>query len=152
MSSENPHGSTTRLKTASGWAHLGKIPSLRFVIVDGPQAGSNWELTHATIRIGTDPENGVSCPDFSKVAACFGLHYQRIEDTSQLDEGLASMLRHPGPVLCEIMGRADQGYIEIGQARSAVDRRLVRRPLEDQEPFLSRELFLGEMIIEPINQ
>lgn len=102
--------------------------------------------------IGTDPGNGVSCPDFAKVADCFGLHYLRINNVAELDAGLTAMLAHPGPVLCEIMGRADQGYIEIGQARSAVDRRLTRRPLEDQEPFLSRELFLGEMIIEPIDQ
>lgn len=102
--------------------------------------------------IGTDPENGVSCPDFAKVADCFGLHYLRIDSVARLDQGLAAMLAHPGPVLCEIMGRADQGYIEIGQARSAADRRLTRRPLEDQEPFLSRELLLGEMIIEPIDQ
>lgn len=102
--------------------------------------------------IGTDPDNGVSCPDFAKVADCFGLHYLRIDSVAQLDQGLAAMLAHPGPVLCEIMGRADQGYIEIGQARSAADRRLTRRPLEDQEPFLSRELFLAEMIIEPIDQ
>lgn len=102
--------------------------------------------------IGTDPANGVSCPDFAKVADCFDLHYLRIENIAQLDEGLAALLAHPGPVLCEIMGRADQGYIEIGQTRSAVDRRLTRRPLEDQAPFLSRDLFLAEMIIEPIDQ
>ena len=50
------------------------------------------------------------------------------------------------------MGREDQGYIEIGQARSAIDRRLTRRPLEDQEPFISRDIFSREMIIEPIDQ
>ena len=102
--------------------------------------------------IGTDPANGVSCPDFAKVADCFGLHYQRIESVASLDEGLIALFAHAGPVLCEIMGREDQGYIEVGQTRSSVDRRLVRRPLEDQEPFLSREIFLREMIIEPIDQ
>jgi acetolactate synthase I/II/III large subunit len=102
--------------------------------------------------IGTDPENGVSCPDFAKVADCFGLHFQRIETVASLDEGLKALFAHPGPVLCEIMGREDQGYIEVGQTRSSVDRRLVRRPLEDQEPFLSRETFLREMIIDPIDQ
>lgn len=102
--------------------------------------------------IGTDPDNGVSCPDFSRVADCFGLHYMRIENSSQLDEGLKALLAHDGPVLCEVMGRVDQGYIEIGQTRSEVDRRFIRRPLEDQEPFLARELFLSEMIIEPIDQ
>jgi acetolactate synthase-1/2/3 large subunit len=102
--------------------------------------------------IGTDPANGISCPEFSKVAECFGFHYQRISSVDELDHGLTVMLTTEGPVLCEIMGRVDQGYIEIGQARSAIDRRLVRRPLEDQEPFLSRDIFVKEMIIEPIDQ
>lgn len=102
--------------------------------------------------IGTDPGNGVSCPEFARVADCFGIHYMRIEHPGQLDVVLKEMLAYSGPVLCEIMGRADQGYIEVGHARSVVDRRHVRRPLEDQEPFLARDLFLSEMIIEPIDQ
>jgi acetolactate synthase-1/2/3 large subunit len=102
--------------------------------------------------IGTDPDNGISCPSFEKVAACFDLDYVKIENTSQLRSGLADVLGRTGPVLCEIMGRPDQEYIEIGQARSAVDRRLVRRPLEDQAPFLERTLFLSEMLVEPIDQ
>jgi acetolactate synthase-1/2/3 large subunit len=102
--------------------------------------------------IGTDPDNGVSCPDFAKVAESFGLHYQRIETVALLDDGLKALFTYPGPVLCEIMGRTDQGYIEVGHTRSLVDRRLVRRPLEDQEPFLSREIFLREMIIDPVDQ
>lgn len=102
--------------------------------------------------IGTDPKNGVSCPDFSKVADCFGLSYIRISSVDELDEGLKAIFATEGPVLCEIMGRIDQSYIELGQARSAIDRRLNRRPLEDQSPFLPRDLFLSEMIIEPIDQ
>jgi acetolactate synthase-1/2/3 large subunit len=62
------------------------------------------------------------------------------------------MLTHDGPVLCEVMGRVDQGYIELGQARSARDHRFIRRPLEDQEPYLSRDLFLNEMVVSPIDQ
>ena len=102
--------------------------------------------------IGTDPANGVSCPDFAKVAECFGIHYQRIETVEGLEAGLDALFAHSGPVLCEIMGREDQGYIELGQTRSSVDGRLIRRPLEDQEPFLPREIFLREMLIEPTDQ
>jgi len=102
--------------------------------------------------IGTDPANGVSCPDFNKVADCFGLDYMRIESKNQLDSGLQELFAKKGPVLCEIMGREDQGYIEVGQTRSSVDRRFIRRPLEDQEPFLPREIFLQEMLIDPIDQ
>ncbi|OLP58251.1 thiamine pyrophosphate-binding protein [Xaviernesmea oryzae] len=102
--------------------------------------------------IGTDPQTGVSCPDFSKVADCFGLDYVKIDHRDRLDQGLSDMMGRAGPVLCEIIGRPDQEYIELGQARSLSDRRFVRRPLEDQIPFLDRDLFLREMIVEPIDQ
>lgn len=102
--------------------------------------------------IGTDPANGVSCPEFSQVAACFGLDYMAIETTAGLRAGLADLFTRDGPVLCEIFGREDQSYIELWHTRSAIDRRFVRRPLEDQAPFLDRDLFLAEMIVDPIDQ
>jgi acetolactate synthase-1/2/3 large subunit len=102
--------------------------------------------------VGTDASNGVSCPDFSKVAACFGFNYSRIERPSELTDALKSLFSRNGPEICEIMGRENQEYIEVGHARSATDNRFVRRPLEDQAPFLSRELFLSEMLIDPIDQ
>lgn len=102
--------------------------------------------------IGTDPSNGVSCPDFSKVADCFGFAYSRIETPSELRTALKALFLRSGPEICEIMGRENQEYIEVGHARSATDNRFVRRPLEDQAPFLDRELFLSEMVIEPIDQ
>ncbi|MCW1429394.1 thiamine pyrophosphate-binding protein [Novosphingobium sp. JCM 18896] len=102
--------------------------------------------------IGTDPANGVSCPEFSQVAACFGLDYTTIEKPEDLRGGLSDLFARSGPVLCEIFGREDQGYIEMWHTRSAVDRRFVRRPLEDQAPFLDRDLFLSEMIVDPIDQ
>lgn len=105
-----------------------------------------------TRTIGTDPGNGVSCPDFEKVADCFGLSYMKIESVGDLDAGLMELFANDGAVLCEIIGREDQGYIEVGRARSTIDRRFVRRPLEDQMPFLDRDFFLQEMIVEPIDQ
>ena len=102
--------------------------------------------------IGTDSANGVSCPDFERVADCFGLPYSRIDNPAHLEAGLRALLVCDGPALCEVMGRANQGYIELGQARSVRDQRFTRRPLEDQQPYISRELFLNEMIVEPIDQ
>lgn len=102
--------------------------------------------------IGTDPSNGVSCPDFAKVADCFGLAYTRIEKPSQLSNALKELFLRSGPEICEIMGRDNQEYIEIGHARSAAGNRFVRRPLEDQAPFVDRGLFLSEMVVDPIDQ
>lgn len=101
--------------------------------------------------IGTDDSNGVSCPDFEKVAACFGLDYCCIESSVDLNNQLDQVLQIDGPVLCEVMGVEQQEYIENSIAKGA-DRRLVRRPIEDQKPFLDRELFLSEMMIEAIDQ
>lgn len=102
--------------------------------------------------IGTDPDNGVSAPNFGEVATCFGLKYVTIDTPKELSSQLNEILKIPGPVLCEIKGREDQGYIEVGHARSEEAGRFVRRPLEDQKPFLDRELFLSEMLIDPIDQ
>ena len=102
--------------------------------------------------IGTDPENGISCPEFSKVANCFGLKYSKIDNINKLELGLKDLFATDGPALCEIMGVVDQSYIEIGHAKSLETKRFVRRPLEDQAPFLPREMFIKEMIIEPIDQ
>ena len=56
-----------------------------------------------------------------------------------------------GAIICEILGLEDQDYIETSLARNSAGR-LVRRPLEDQAPFLDRTTFLAEMIVEPIDQ
>lgn len=101
--------------------------------------------------IGTDPSDGISCPEFKKVAAGFDLPYARIESSDRLFEELETVLNAEGPVLCEIIGLEDQEYISNSYARNA-KRRIVRRPIEDQAPYLDRELFLSEMIIQPIDQ
>lgn len=102
--------------------------------------------------IGTDSSNGVSCPDFKEVADCFGFSYLKVSGINELDAVLEEMFSLSGPVLCEVMGKTDQGYIELGHTRSSAEGKFVRRPLEDQAPFLPRDLFLSEMIIEPIDQ
>jgi acetolactate synthase-1/2/3 large subunit len=101
--------------------------------------------------IGTDDTNGISCPDFKKVAYCFDLGYMKIENNDDLPQGLIDLFQMPGPVICEVIGYADQGYIEIARAFNS-NKRLVQRPLEDQSPFLPRDLFLKEMIVESIDQ
>ncbi|MEZ8688550.1 thiamine pyrophosphate-binding protein [Vibrio splendidus] len=101
--------------------------------------------------IGTDDSNGVHCPDFSKVAECFKLKYQLIENSENLSQRISDVMQLEGPVLCEIMGLENQQYVEVAYAKTA-SKKFVRRPLEDQWPFLERELFLSKMIVEPIDQ
>ena len=101
--------------------------------------------------IGTDQSNGVGCPDFKKVADGFELPYERIDCSFNLQQKIESVINMEGPVLCEIMGLENQEYISSSYARDS-NGRIVSRPIEDQSPYLDRELFLSEMIIKPIDQ
>lgn len=104
-----------------------------------------------TRTIGTDSSNGVGCPDFNKIADGFDIPYVKIDNNTDLQQRIESVIAMDGPVLCEIMGLENQEYIEASHTRNS-EKRLVRRPIEDQAPFLDRKLFLSEMIIEPIDQ
>ena len=103
-----------------------------------------------TRTVGTDVSNGVTTPDFQKIAECFGIAYMRIEEKGEMDEGLKGLMETQGPVLCEIMATEEQDYIRSGAAFNS-QRKFVNRPLEDQMPFLPREVIEREMIIEPID-
>jgi len=130
-----------------------KIP-LKIIIINNNVYGiirrRQSELFRGRV-IGVDPNNGVSCPNFEKIALAFGLKYQLIEKKESLELSLKQLVETDGPVICEIICREDQSYIEVGTLRDQ-NKKMVRRPLEDQTPFLDRELFLSEMIINPIKQ
>jgi len=102
-----------------------------------------------TRTLGTDLSNGVSCPDFEKVAECFNLKYERIENQSELSK-LRDVLKMDEPVICEVMCNENQKYLHSSY-RKDQNGKFVQPPLEDQSPFLDRELFLSQMIIEPID-
>jgi acetolactate synthase-1/2/3 large subunit len=101
--------------------------------------------------IGTDSSNGISCPNFEDVAKTFSLKYRMIQNSDELSLQLDSVIREEGPMLCELIGYSDQDYIQMSQAVGA-NKRLVRRPLEDQWPFLDRKFFAQQMLISPIEE
>lgn len=101
--------------------------------------------------VGVDPSDGVSCPNFEKIANAFNLKYLKIDKKETLRSKLQSILDIKEPILIEIMCREDQSYIEVGTTKN-LEKKYVRRPLEDQIPFLDRNIFLSEMIIKPIDQ
>ena len=100
--------------------------------------------------IGTNPENGVTTPDFKDVAQCFKIPYVKINHIDELDAKLDEVMNMEGPVICEVMAVEDQVYIRNGAGFNA-QHKFVVRPLEDQMPFMDRELLKSEMIVEPID-
>ncbi len=102
-----------------------------------------------TRTVGTDKSNGISCPDFKKVAGCFNLRYERIDNKHELYK-LRDIMKMDEPVICEVMCNESQQYLHSSY-RKDQNGKFVQPPLEDQSPFLDRDLFLSQMIIEPID-
>jgi len=100
--------------------------------------------------IGTDDSNGISCSDFKKVAYAFDLKYELIEDANSLETKMKDYQGLDEAMICEVMCKEEQNYIHSSYRRSK-NGKFVQPPLEDQSPFLDRELFLSEMIINPID-
>jgi len=98
-----------------------------------------------TRTIGTDSSNGVDSPDWEKVADCFGLEYMKIENNGELYEKLGKLFSMNCSVICEIVAVEEQPYLHSSFARNEKGV-FERRPMEDQAPFLDREIFSAEMI------
>lgn len=101
--------------------------------------------------IGTDPGNGLSFPDFGKVAGAFGIRYVKIDKTSMIQDGLKELFDKKGPCICEVISDPDQFDLHNGLVMYG-KRKFGFRPIEDQSPFLDREIFFREMIVEPMEE
>lgn len=101
--------------------------------------------------IGTDEGNGVGQPDFEKIAQSYGIRYLIIENAGEMEAKLRTVMDMAGPVICEIMCTPDQDYLHCAYARNQQGR-FVRRPIEDMSPFLDRERFKAEMMIDPVDE
>lgn len=90
---------------------------------------------------GVDAEHGMSSPDFKKVAEAYGLKTVYIHDHSELREKIRYVLETNEPIVCDInmVGFYDYNP-KLGW----------NSPIEDQYPFLPRDEFRENMIIEPL--
>jgi acetolactate synthase I/II/III large subunit len=96
---------------------------------------------------GTDPDSGVSCPDFGKIAAAFGIKSFVIKTWEDFEENVQKVLDYNGTVICEIFMHPEQYFVPKLSLAVKADGSLVSPPLEDLSPLLSREELSKNMII-----
>lgn len=95
---------------------------------------------------GCGPSNGVTFPDFLRIAAAFGIEGRRCAAHGGLDAAIRATLDADGPQICEIMLDPSQSFAPKLSSRKLDDGRMVSAPLEDMAPFLSREELAENMI------
>lgn len=98
------------------------------------------------VGIGKESRD-LSFPEMSKLATAYGYPYIRINNNSELKEGITSTLEKQGPVICEVFVSTTQKFEPKCSSRRLEDGTMVSSPLEDLAPFLSREELKENMII-----
>ncbi len=128
-----------------------KLPLTIFVLNNqGYLTIKLMQQNHFGRYIGSDPSSGLTCPDMLKLAQAYGIEAERIGDQKTLDQKLDSVLARTGPYICEIMMPPEQALIPRVSSLKLPDGRIISKPMEDLFPFLDRDEFNENMIVEPV--
>lgn len=101
--------------------------------------------------VGEGPESGLLFPDFVRLAEAYGLP-ARMLDTEHPSEDIARVLKSDGPQVVVVPLDLDQGFEPKTSSKRLPDGRMVTAPLEDMAPFLDRDEFLSNMLVEPLTE
>ena len=82
---------------------------------------------------------GYSQPDFQKVVAAHQIHAMRIEKKSQIEKAAKILFSDKKPMFLEVVIKEDN---------LVIPKLSVNKPIEDQEPYLSRNELKSNMFIE----
>jgi len=100
--------------------------------------------------VGADKTSGMTLPDLGEVSRAYGLPFTRITDKTCLNDSIRKVLEGEGPSICEIMVASNEERIPRASSFIKPDGSMGSKPLEDLFPFLPREEFLANMIVEPL--
>jgi len=100
--------------------------------------------------VGTDKESGISFPKTSDIARAYGIKYFSFKTNKEVENNIKDVLEFDGPLICEVSCRKWDQVLPTISSKKTPDGKMVSKPLEDMFPFLTREEFNDNMIVEPL--
>ena len=101
--------------------------------------------------VGVTADSMLGLPDLKKIAAAYGIDYAYAETEEQVETVLKKYESVQSPVIIDIRCWIAEANVQMkGQMRFADGSRMAM-PQEDMFPFIDREVFKREMIVEPVN-
>ncbi len=97
--------------------------------------------------VGVSEGNGISFPDFEKVAYAFDIPYLRIQTEKEVSEVTNRMFEKNGPVLCEIIVDENQNFEPKLSSRRLDDGTMISPEIDDMYPFMSREEYESNHVL-----
>jgi acetolactate synthase-1/2/3 large subunit len=89
--------------------------------------------------IGSNPQSGVSNPDFLGLAKAYGFEVYRMNNNTELEEDIDDVLSETGPTFCEIKMVENQLLIPRVQSSKDENGKIISNSLENMFPYLSDE-------------
>ena len=95
--------------------------------------------------VGSDPNSGISCPDFTKIANAFGIKSLKISNAKNLEKKIKNILNYNGPYICQINMPDFQPLIPRLQTKMNSDGRFVPTPIDNMYPFLDEKEYISNI-------
>ena len=127
-----------------------KLP-LKMFILDNNGYGSIMAMQRNLFNghfVGADPGSGLSVPDVCAIAAAYGIRHEQVTTHQNLSEAIVRTLCGGDPVICRITVTPSHVTAPKVQAMKTPDGSMVSKPLEDMWPYLDREEFQANMLVE----
>ncbi len=161
---ENPSGAQTILVDGDGGFQFNiqeletvrrlQLPIKIFILNNDGYASirASQKAFFGTAQVGADAATGLTVPDLSAIATSYGIASRVIHDQTRLREEVREVLATPGPMLVDVRVIPDEVRAPRLQSYQRPDGSMASKPLEDLFPFLSREEFLENMIVKPLEE
>lgn len=127
--------------------------NIKIVIInnDGYSGVRHGQKAHFRGKsIGTDESNGLTLPSFEKLAVAFGITYLKISTYSEIKDKVSEMFSNNEPCILEVICDPEQFDLHNGLVMYG-KRKFGFRPIEDQSPYIDRDLFFKELIVKPMD-
>ncbi len=100
--------------------------------------------------VGSSFQGGLSLPNFLKIAKAYKIKCFQIKNHLNIEDKIKKILQMKAPVICDLLLSKKQPLIpSLGFTKTAKGT-FISKPFEDMSPYLSREEFKENMIIESI--
>jgi acetolactate synthase-1/2/3 large subunit len=100
--------------------------------------------------IGEGPRSGVTMPDTLKISEAYGIPAARVSQLENLDQAIHLALETPGPYVLDIITPPEQLIIPTVSSKVNTDGSMSSRPLEDMAPFLDRDEYRKNLLVDEI--
>jgi acetolactate synthase-1/2/3 large subunit len=127
---------------------------IKFFVIDNSGYASirSSQLGYFNRLTGADASSGVTLPDVLKLAAAYGLPTIDVAEPFRLRNGIREALVSPGPIVCRVAVQPDEPRMPRVTSMQKPDGGMISKPLEDMWPYLSRQEFLENMIVAPVEE